>query len=584
MVRKKDYDGWSKEELIKELRRIKDTKYGLVWHRDLSEEKIDTLINPDASAPNEIFPNDVVGKPFPILKEDKNREINNDKDSPVNLLIEGDNYHSLAVLNFTHHSAVDFIYIDPPYNTGARDWKYNNDYIDITDPFRHSKWLSLMYKRLKLAKNLLKDDGVICVTIDDNEMPRLWLLMEEIFQEYNHLGTVAIRINPGGRKSKRKVALQHEYALFFAKNSDTKVAPFYINPSDKSHTYQQDAEGKWYEERNLRKEGQDSLATKRDGSMSERYYPIYYDPDSNKISVTEKLKKTILPIDTRGQKRIWRAAKDSVEDKAAKGIIYVKHTRNGDQVYFRHSGGLNGETPKSFWADTKYSASEHGTGTLDKIMGTSGSFDFPKSPYAVIDCIKVGTNKKDAVILDFFAGSGTTGHAVMMMNKEDGGSRQFIMCTNNENNIATDICYPRLKKAIKGYKGAKGENVDGLGGNLRYYVCDFVESEPTDKNKRKIVSESTDMLCIREKAFELVEDAGDFKIFRNSDKYLGIIFYEEAIDDFKDAIKKIEGHFNTYVFSLGDDPHEGQFTDLKDRVTLCAIPEVILKVYREIFK
>jgi len=142
----------------------------------------------------------------------------------------------------------------------------------------------------------------------------------------------------------------------------------------------------------------------------------------------------------------------------------------------------------------------------------------------------------------------------------------------------------KLIKVIKGYKNAKDENVPGLGGNLKYYTCDFVEAEPTDKNKRKLVKESTEMLCIRENAFELVQDEGDFKIFKNSDKYLGIVFYEESINDFKKAIKKIKGHFNAYVFSLGDDPHEKQFADVKGKVTLCAIPEVILKVYREIFK
>ena len=172
----------------------------------------------------------------------------------------------------------------------------------------------------------------------------------------------------------------------------------------------------------------------------------------------------------------------------------------------------------------------------------------------------------------------------MDLNKEDGGNRQFILCTNNENNICTDVCYPRLKKVIKGYKNGKGENIAGLGGNLKYYTCDFVEAEPTDRNKRKLVNESTEMLCSRENAVELVQDESDFKIFKNSDKYLGIVYYEEAIDYFKKAIKKIKGHFNTYVFSLGDDPHEKQFADVKSKVTLCAIPEVILKVYREIFK
>src|SRR3989338_2171315 len=183
MAKKINYNDWSKEELIKELRRIKETKYGLVWHRDLPEEKIDILINPDARTPNEMFPNEMAGKPFPILKEIKAKEINGDKTKPVNLLIQGDNYHSLAVLNFTHQEAIDLIYIDPPYNTGNNDFTYNDKFVEKEDSFRHSKWLSFMEKRLKLARHLLKNTGAIFISIDDNEQAPLRMLCDEIFGE-----------------------------------------------------------------------------------------------------------------------------------------------------------------------------------------------------------------------------------------------------------------------------------------------------------------------------------------------------------------------------------------------------------------
>src|SRR5574343_1379610 len=153
MKKKIDYDNWSKDELVKEIKRIKETTYGLVWHRDLPEEKIDVLINPDARTPSEMFPNEMAGKPFPVLKEVKTKAIETDKNKPTNILIEGDNYHSLAVLNFTHESNVDLIYIDPPYNTGNNDFLYNDSFVIKEDPYRHSKWLSFMEKRLKLAKN-----------------------------------------------------------------------------------------------------------------------------------------------------------------------------------------------------------------------------------------------------------------------------------------------------------------------------------------------------------------------------------------------------------------------------------------------
>lgn len=246
----------------------------------------------------------------------------------------------------------------------------------------------------------------------------------------------------------------------------------------------------------------------------------------------------------------------------------------------------------TFWRYEDFGSTRQSNQELSEIIG-KGQFQNPK-PTKLIKIIIDAVVDENGIVLDFFAGSGTTGQAVLETNKEDGGNRQFILCTNDEeigNNgetikhkICSDICYPRLKKVIKGYKNGKGENVAGLGGNLKYYTCAFVEAEPTDRNKRKLVNESTEMLCIRENAFELVQDESDFKIFKNSDKYLGIVFYEDAIDDFKKAIENIKGHFYTYVFSLSDDPHEKQFADVKSKVTLCAIPEVILKVYREIFK
>src|SRR3972149_6356421 len=228
MARKINYDNWSKEELIKELRRIKETKYGLVWHRDLPEEKIDVLINPDARTPSEMFPKKMGGKPFPILKEIKGKEINGDKGKPVNLLIEGDNYHSLAVLNFTHQEAIDLIYIDPPYNTGSQDFIYNDKFVDIEDPFKHSKWLAFMEKRLKLARNLLKPEGLIFISIDDNEIAQLKLLCDEIFEESsfrNSLIVSRVKKNIQEREFAKTINVGHGFVLFYAKPAAVIVIP-----------------------------------------------------------------------------------------------------------------------------------------------------------------------------------------------------------------------------------------------------------------------------------------------------------------------------------------------------------------------
>lgn len=561
--KKKQLENYSKEELLELVKALrKRKKYGLIW-----EDKAEDVVVQCKTQ-------------LPVLEEVKKKAVKIAGAADVNLLIEGDNYHALSVLNYTHAGKVDVIYIDPPYNTGAKDWKYNNRYVDDSDAFRHSKWLSFMYHRLSISKDLLAPEGVICVTIDDNELPRLWLLMEEVFGPNNHLGTIAIKINPGGRKSKKKVALQHEYAVFFSKNPATKVAPFFIDPEDKSHTYYQGADGEWYEERNLRKEGQDSLATKKNGTLSERFYPIYYDPKTKKISVTQKLKVEILPVDTKGQKRIWRRAKDEIEKMFVNGDVLVKETRNGPQLYFRFRGGLKGETPKSFWEDKKYSAGEHGTGTLDKIMGESASFPFPKSPYAVMDCIKVCSAKKDAVVLDFFAGSGTTGHAVLQLNKDDEGSRRFILVTNNENNIAEEITHKRIERVIKGY----GDQ-PGLPANLRYFKTAFVKkSEASDDTRKELLKRSVEMICVRENVFEKKIDQAEYKLFFDGQKTVGILFDLDFIEEFKKQVDNLECPASLYVFSLSNDVFSEDFEDLITDYMLCPIPESILEVYRKLFK
>ncbi len=557
MARKINYDNWSREELVKELRRIREIKYGLVWHRDLPEEKIDVLINPDARTPNEMFPNEMAGRPFPILKEAKGKEVKTNKTKPINLLIEGDNYHSLAVLNFTHQEAIDLIYIDPPYNTGNDDFIYSDkiksDYVKKDDPFRHSKWISFMEKRLKLAKNLLKKDGVIFISIDDHEQAPLKMLCDEIFGESNFLANFIWRRTKTPPRLSKNVAKIHDYILCYGKDINLlKLNKIELKEDYVKKTYKNpdnDPRGVW------------------------RLVPLLQ-PDSS-----PNKEFTIRMPDGRAIKGKWRCSVETFNRYVKENLLVVsKDGAPNRKLFLSENDGQIVDT----WLDN-IATNEEGSKEIENLFGSNAFFTSPKPTELMKYLIKTGTHK-NAVILDFMAGSGTTGHAALELNKEDGGQRQFILCTNNENNICTDVCYPRIKKAIEGYKNNRKEVILGLGGNLKYYTCDFVEAEPTDRNKRKLVNESTEMLCIKENVFELVQDENNFKIFKNNDHYLGIIFYEEAIDGFKKAIKKINGHFNTYVFSLGDDPHEKQFVDVKSKVTLCAIPEVILKVYREIFK
>lgn len=591
MSKKINYDGWSKEELVNELRRIKDIRYGLVWHRDLTKETIDILVNPDATVPSEMFPNEMKGKPFPVLKEDKSKEIITDKSKPVNLLIEGDNYHSLAVLSFTHNNSIDVIYIDPPYNTGNKDFKYNDQWIDKEDSYRHSKWLSFMEKRLKLAKGLLSDKGIIFISIDDNEQAQLKLLCDEVFGDKNFIAIVP-RLTKKGGKSSDDVSKNHDYVLIYKKTDKASLNK--IEHTDSGFKY----EDEYLKDRGLYKLNQtlDYDSIQYSSSLD---YEINLEGETIIPGGVTREEMELRKKENPDRDFCWRWSKSLFEFGLKNGFVVLKkHENKPSRIYTKTyqnatiSEDENGDyfveiVPRSKSLSTidlienQYS-NDSAKKELKMIFGKV-LFDYPKPTELIKEIIRISSNP-NSIILDFMAGTGTTGQAVLELNEEDKGNRRFILCTNNENNICEDICYPRLEKIINGYKNLKGKNIKGLTGNLKYYTCDFVEAEPTDKNKRKLVNESTEMLCIHENTFELVKDEKDFKIFKDNDRYLGIIFYEEAINDFKDSIRKINGHFNVYVFSLGDDPHEQQFIDVKDKVSLCAIPEVILKVYREVFK
>jgi adenine-specific DNA-methyltransferase len=540
MKKKIDYDNWSKDELIKEIKRIKETTYGLVWHRDLPEEKIDVLINPDARTPSEMFPNEMAGKPFPVLKEVKTKAIETDRNKPTNILIEGDNYHSLAVLSFTHQEAVDLIYIDPPYNTGNNDFLYNDSFVIKEDPYRHSKWLSFMEKRLKLAKNLLKKDGVIFISIDNNEFAQLKMLCDEIFGENNFVNNIIWKKTNSPKFQSTNLGNQYEFVLVYAK----EISNLHLNRIYKP-----------FDEKSLK--------------------PYSYEDSKGKFRLIELEAQGIQNNQNRKKTKFkdrtapWLYSIDTLEKWDKEGLIYK--TNNGRYAKKQYLDDMEGVLIADIWIDSG----------INPLQGSSDEYvNFEtQKPLSLIDrVLRLGSNK-NSIVVDFFAGSGTTGESVLSLNDKDGGNRSFILCTNNgdeksEHKIASDVCYPRIKKSLNKY-----------GGNLRYFTAyDFVEAKETDRNKRKLVNQSTEMLCIKESAFELVQEAEDFKIFRNHDKYLGIIFHEDSISDYVKAIKKIKGHFNTYTFSMTDDPHKEEFSEVEEKVTLCAIPEVILKVYREIFK
>ncbi len=540
------------ERLKKELKKRK--KYGLVW-----EEK-----------PEEVV--EMCKEKLPVLKEVKNKEIITDKDEPVNLLIEGDNYHALSVLNYTHAKKVDVIYIDPPYNTGNKDFIFNDRYIDREDAYRHSKWLAFMETRLKLAKNLLKDTGVIFISIDDNEVAQLKLLMDhpDLFGEDNFESLICWRRRTNQPNDKAKmIAKVAEFILVYAKNSnvlkekrafntiplgETRAAS-YSNPDN-------DLRGPW-----------STTPWRASRGQGGTKYKI--------ITPTGKI-----------YNETWLGMKVTFEKLLKdKRIIFPKNgIGKPRKKVFLYERQKEGQSAINFWVGKEYGDNLSASAELNDLFGGERVFDNPKPAILIKMILRIKTNK-DSVVLDFMAGTGTTGHTVLELNKEDNGNRKFILCTNNENNngngykIAEDICYPRIKKVINGYKNLKGEKVEGLGGNLKYFRTDFVGyDEPTDKNKIKLTTEATEMLCVKEGTFEKVLDQKNFKVFKNTNHYTSIIFDQAAIPAFKKAIKDIKGKFNIYIFSLGDETFDEEFENIKQKVKLSPIPEAILRVYRRIFK
>ena len=531
------------DRLKKELKKRK--KYGLVW-----EEK-----------PEEVV--EMCKEKLPVLKEVKNKEIITDKNKPVNLLIEGDNYHALSVLNYTHAKKVDVIYIDPPYNTGNKDFIFNDRYIDREDAYRHSKWLAFMEKRLKLAKNLLKDTGVIFISIDDNEVAQLKLLMDhpDLFGEDNFIAQFIWNKKTGRQSDAKFVSTNTEYILCYLKNITKGKINLLPRTEELNKTYKNpdnDPRGPWTSVKLDAKSGTEA-------SLYKIVFPngVKWSPTPGRYPAYTKENLLKLYYDN----RIWFGPNGKNIPRLKKFLFEVQQGLVPNTLLLPHEVG---NTQK---------AKEDYKKVLPRV-----NFDNPK-PLGLIKYFSIMGGDKNALILDFMAGSGTTGHAVLELNKEDGGNRQFILCTNNENNICTDVCYPRIKKVIEGYKNLKGEKVEGLGGNLKYFKTDFVDyDEPSDKNKIKLTKQAMEILCVKEGTFEKVEDNERFKIFKNSDHYSGIIWDQTAIPEFKEKIKNIKAKFSVYIFSLTDETFDEEFKDLKQKVQLSPIPEAILRVYRRIFK
>lgn len=417
-------------------------------------------------------------------------------DKPYQVVINGENYHALEALAFAYAGKVDCIYIDPPYNTGARDWKYNNDYVDGSDAYRHSKWLAFMERRLKLAKQLLNpNDSVLIVTIDEKEYLRLGLLLEQVFPEA-HIQMVSIVINPNGVARDKEMYRLEEYA-------------FYVYVGDAGPSMLEDP--LFTSDINQRKEIADDAISRskrgvrwewlmRGGSNSDRlhspgcFYPVYIDPKKKRIvEVGDSL-----PIDQHpssefdkeglftawpiargtGAEKVWQMNPGNLRKLVVQGLAKVgAYDRKRNRYSILYLGKKQREriergeilivgrddnniveleeseeqqilkAPKTIWNRQAHNAGEYGS-RLVRAMLPQRVFPYPKSLYAVEDALKTVTkDKRDALIVDFFSGSGTTAHAVMRLNHQDGGHRCSISITNNE--VSEDETKKLIKRGLR---------------------------------------------------------------------------------------------------------------------------------------
>ena len=621
-----NYESLSKEELIKivekQEKELKSKKYGLVWDSEREPEQV--VLDCENN--------------LPILKRVKTKEIKTN-DEADNILIEGDNYHALSVLNYTHKGKIDVIYIDPPYNLGKKDFIYNDRFVDKEDGYRHSKWLNFMEKRLKLAKELLHEKGVLFISIDDVEYANLKLLCDKIFQYENFITPIIWQSKTGSSDSKT-IDTTTEYTLVYAKQKE--LVEFSFNT-----------------------EGHQLKRYRNRDEYYHRRGPFYFDTlDRGGLSYSDSLNYPIeCPDGTlsypNGRLEYindgwnWKWSKNKVSWGIENGFIEIKKTTekvSGWTVYYKNYLFVNNEDnliERSISHKNLITNIKTGEGAkLIKEMFGAQIFKYTKPVSYIKKLLSLIDVKNDISILDYFAGTGTTGHAVLEMNKEDGGKRKFILCTNNENNICEEVTYPRINKVINGYKyegktktnlfekkitwtdfskkaneikeeieeiieehkdnfdkiekkieegkinivGIKDikDKKEGLGGNLQYFKTGFVKkTKNRDQLKVNLTHQCTEMLCVKENIFNEEKAEEDYKIFSSNkkDKFLCIYynFIDESFEQFIKEIKQIKEEKVIYMFSLDNTIDKDFFKGVKN-YRIEPIPQNILDIYKQLVK
>lgn len=570
-----------KSELLKLLRSQK--KYGLVWE-DKPEDAEQRMVNEQ-----------------PVLVEVPERAIlSDDAEAPNHILIEGDNLEALTVLSYTHAGKIDVIYIDPPYNTGNKDFIYNDSFVDKEDGFRHSKWLSFMDKRLRIAKKLLSDDGVIYISIDDNEVSALTFLCDEIFGEQNHLTTFHIQVRYAEKSLNEEKAFKPlmEYVLFYAKNASVfepqrelvdyglEKFCFKITELGKGSTFVVNNQevvvfkkGEWKIEK---VEG--SLTGLKETWVTGSIYTTMSYGKVFRTVVEPRIKEDglgcLYKVMGRGEDGLgFRYYTGPAKATATKGKMYSGVPLDNVALF------KSGNAPKRALPILTVFDFAPEFGNIRHEGGVP--FGSGKKPVKMLRQFLNYHKNKNVTVLDFFAGSGSTGHAVMSQNADDNGKRHFILVTNNESKICEDVTYPRLLNVIAGYGKEKGLTHN----SLRYYKTQLQSRTQNIKNKRALMAASTDLLCIKNDVYAEQERFAGKKLkpscaryFDNGKTKMLVIYNELTVNAFAETIyhMEVDGKILIYVFSNTRYAYDDNFEDVLDKVELCALPAAIYDAYRNI--
>ena len=638
----KSIEGLSNEERSALLDIINNKKrYGLVWEE--KPEAVEEQLRQNLPILKEVTEKRILGTKIEMPEVVENHELFEAEISNLetgyitnHVLIEGDNLHALTALSFTHEGRIDVIYIDPPYNTGNKDFKYHDafkdeaEFIDKEHPFRHSTWLSFMSKRLTIAKRLLTEDGLIFISIDENECYQLKILCDEIFGSRNFITDHIWKSKSGGAGDASFVATDTENILLYAKNKEylkiendeeAIVTTSYNRIDDDGNRYALER----LDKQSIRySESLDYTITGPDGT---EYKPQHRNPAQPNAT--------------------WRWGKDTVRERFDELVF------ESGNVYTKNYESSEGSKPRNLLIEERFGRTRTGKTELFSIIG-SNDFTAPKPSRLISYLIKLFP-KKDAIILDFFAGSGTTLQAVLNLNYIDGGNRKCIICTNNENNICESVTYPRALNIISGYKSKgnsqvelhseklsmtkvkqsdkllqkinkikadniekynkikfeikdnsinvwgemkKGEDIPGYRQNsLRYFKTDFVPSLKSEENRRKLTQSSTDLLCIKEDCYTDLTEANGFnikqcRIFTNdAGKYLIIVYHSrqqiqvcEQLAEYIKTLNSLTEKVRLYGFSPEKETLTEDFIEVADKIEAVPLPEALYNAYRATFK